>query len=70
MCFFANAPLSEHLLRVTNYRNLNRMQIYYQDALTIAGPIDFRQIVVGDEEQDPGILLIHYEYFYPGELGR
>lgn len=33
MCFFANAPRSEHLLRVTNYRNLNRMRIYYRDAL-------------------------------------
>ena len=47
MCFFGNEPKSEHMHRVSNYRNVNRMQIYHYYAVTIAGPVDFRQVVTG-----------------------
>lgn len=47
MCFFANVPNLENMFRITNYRNINRMRIYYNYALNIAGPIDFRQLLVG-----------------------
>ena len=47
MCFFANAPKVDNLFRITNYPNINRMQIYSSIALTIAGPFDFRQVVIG-----------------------
>ena len=53
MCFFANTPKSPHLYRVTNFRNINRMRIYSELALNIAGPFDFRQVVNGEEEYDP-----------------
>ena len=49
MCFFANMPKYENMLRINNYRNLNRMRIYDNDAMNIAGPIDFRQLLIGDE---------------------
>jgi hypothetical protein len=49
MCFFANAPKYENLMRINSFRNLNRMRIYQTDALTIAGPVDFRQLLVGQE---------------------
>lgn len=49
MCFYANEPKSENMYRVSNYRNVNRMRYYHQWAVTIAGPIDFRQVVIGDE---------------------
>lgn len=48
MCFFANEPHSEHMLRVSNYRNVNRMRYYDVDSVGIAGPIDFRQVLSGD----------------------
>lgn len=70
MCFFTNEPRSKYLLRVTNFPNLNRMRIYEKNALAIAGPIDFRQVVDGYEEYDPDILIIQFEYFYPGQVGR
>ena len=47
MCFFANIPKYENMLRINNYRNLNRMRIYITDALNIAGPVDFRQLLIG-----------------------
>ena len=47
MCFFANMPHYENMLRINNYRNLNRMRIYIRDALNIAGPVDFRQLLIG-----------------------
>lgn len=36
------------------------MRIYSDDALSIAGPVDFRQLLVGQEEFDPDIILIPY----------
>lgn len=33
MCFYGNEPLSEHMLRVSNYRNVNRMRYYDYKAL-------------------------------------
>lgn len=70
MCFFGNQPRSEHLYRVSNYRNINRMRYYHYWAVTIAGPIDFRQVLAGDQEQDPRILIVHFEYFYPGQASH
>lgn len=68
MCFFANAPKLPNMWRITNYRNLNRMKIYDNDAMKIAGPVDFRQFVNGYEEYDPEYLLMPYETFYPGQI--
>ena len=47
MCFFANMPRLPNLWRITNFRNTNRMRIYNDYAIAIAGPIDFRQLIVG-----------------------
>lgn len=60
MCFFANMPHYENMLRINNYRNLNRMRIYIRDALNIAGPIDFRQLLIGQDEFDKEILVLPY----------
>lgn len=60
MCFFGNERKSENMLRVSNYRNVNRMRFYHHWAVTIAGPIDFRQVVIGDEESSPDILVMHF----------
>ena len=54
--------------RINNFRNLNRMRIYDSYALSIAGPIDFRQLLVGQEEYDPGVLTLPYETFYPAQV--
>lgn len=70
MCFFANKPHSENIYRVSNYRNVNRMRFYHQWAVTIAGPIDFRQVIYGDEEAHPNILMIHFEYYYPAQASH
>ena len=67
MCFFGNMPRYDHMLRINNFRNLNRMKIYSQLALSIAGPVDFRQLLIGQEEYDPQIILMPYETFYPGQ---
>ena len=49
MCFFGNAPKYENLMRINSYQNINRMRIYQKDPLTIAGPVDFRQLLIGQE---------------------
>lgn len=49
MCFFANEAKSEHMYRVSNFRNVNRMRYYHYWAVNIAGPIDFRQVIAGPE---------------------
>ena len=49
MCFFGNAPRYPNLMRINSYRNLNRMRIYQTNALNIAGPVDFRQLLAGQE---------------------
>jgi len=48
MCFFANEPFNENMHRVSKYQNINRMRYYSFPALNIAGPFDFRQVVIGD----------------------
>ena len=58
------------MFRITNYPNINRMRIYSDNALVVAGPVDFRQVVRGYEEYDLDILMLPYEMFYPGELDR
>jgi len=68
MCFFANAPSYPNMLRINNYRNLNRMRIYDNYASGIAGPIDFRQLLIGQEEYDPDVLTLSYETFYPAQV--
>ena len=70
MCFFGNMPKYPNLMRINSYRNLNRMRIYQTNALNIAGPVDFRQLLVGREEYDPNILILPYESFYPGQVGQ
>lgn len=70
MCFFGNAPKVDNLWRITGYRNVNRMQIYSDVALNIAGPFDFRQVVNGMEEYSPDILMLPFEIFYPGQIDR
>ena len=67
MCFFANMPKLPHLWRITNFRNTNRMRIYHQYAMVIAGPIDFRNFIIGQEEYDPDILTMSYENTYPAQ---
>lgn len=47
MCFFGNIPKSPHMWRITAHSNVNRMRIYNDIALDIAGPFDFRNIVRG-----------------------
>lgn len=49
MCFFGNMPKYENMLRINNYRNLNQMRIHSNDPFPIAGPVDFRQLLVGQE---------------------
>ena len=60
MCFFANMKGYENMERINNYRNLNRMRIYIPDAMNIAGPVDFRQLLVGQEEYDSDVLILPY----------
>lgn len=68
MCFFANQPGLDNMLRINNYRNLNRMRIYDSYASSIAGPIDFRQLLVGQEEYDRDVLTMPYDTFYPAQV--
>jgi hypothetical protein len=68
MCFFANAPKTINMWRITNYRNINRMRLYHPYASSIAGPIDFRQFIIGQEEYDPQTLCMPYETFYPAQV--
>ena len=70
MCFFANKPGLENMLRINNYRNLNRMRIYDNYASSIAGPIDFRQLLVGQEEYDVDVLTMPYDSFYPAQVAE
>lgn len=70
MCFFGNVPGLENLGRVVDRRNLNRMRIYHSYAISIAGPIDFRQLLVGKEEYDPSFLVLPYESFYPAQVAE
>lgn len=70
MCFFGNIPKYENLMKITGYRNINRMRIYRVNPLLVAGPVDFRQLLQGQEEYDPDILLLPYETFYPGQVGQ
>ena len=53
MCFFGNMKEYPPLWRITSFKNLNRMRIYNSDPMDIAGPIDFRQLIIGKEEYDP-----------------
>ena len=46
------------------------MKIYIPDPFNIAGPVDFRQLLIGQEEYDPDVLTLPYETFYPGMLGQ
>ena len=60
MCFYGNMPHSPNLGRITNIINLNRMRIYLADPFNIAGPVDFRQLVIGQEEYDSDVLTLPY----------
>ena len=42
------------------------MRVFESDPFTIAGPVDFRQVVRKQEEYDPQNLMILYETFNPG----
>lgn len=53
MCFYLIHPKEPRLHRIINYPNVNKMRIYEDNALLIAGPVDFRQAVVGSEEYNP-----------------
>lgn len=70
MGFFANIPLSKNIERLSNIKNVNRFRVYGHDALVIAGPINYRQMIFRDEEQNSNILVNHYEYFFAGQLTR
>lgn len=65
MCFFAVMPKFPGLLRIISHTNTNKYNIYLRDAVMIAGPNDFRQLIQGEEEYDPDILLMEYATFYP-----
>ena len=47
MCFFAVMPKYPGLLRLINRANTNTYKIYKKDAMGIAGPHNFRQVVRG-----------------------
>lgn len=53
MCVFGNMPKFENLLRINNFRNLNKMRIHSKEAFGVAGPVDFNQILIGQDESDP-----------------
>jgi len=46
------------------------MRIYSNYASSIAGPIDFRQYIIGQEEYDPDILTMPYESLYPAQAAE
>jgi len=46
------------------------MRMYQSFPFDIAGPIDFRKLVVKDEEYSSESLVLAFETFYPGELGQ
>lgn len=60
MCFFANIKEYPALGRINNFKHLNRMRIYESDPMDIAGPVDFRQLIIGREEYDPETLILSY----------
>lgn len=60
MCFFGNVKEYPPLGRINNYKHLNRMRIYTADPMDIAGPVDFRQLIIGAEEYDPESLILSY----------
>lgn len=60
MCFFGNAPKSVNLERITGIPNINRMRIYDSVALAIAGPFDFRNVVVDMEEYSSEVLMMNF----------
>lgn len=47
MCIFGNEKGYAGLLRVVERRHLSRMRIYNNDPMDIAGPVDFRWLVMG-----------------------
>lgn len=65
MSFYASAPRVGHLKRMTSFPNLNKMRIYSDSALSIAGHSDFRQAVNGYEEYDETVLVLPSEAIYP-----
>ena len=65
MCVFGMVPQFPNLLRGLSPNNTNRFNIWYKDALSIAGPHNFRYLVRGMEEYDPDYLIMAYDSFYP-----
>lgn len=49
MCFYGHIKHYEPALRIVNIKNLNRMRMYQSWPFDIAGPIDFRKLIVKDE---------------------
>lgn len=70
MCFFATIPRTQNIARINNYRNLNRMRIFVWDSTSVAGPIDFRQFILPHEQNDPDILILPYDSFYPAQIAE
>jgi hypothetical protein len=66
MCFYGHKRYYKPALRIVGYKNLNRMRMYQSWPFDIAGPIDFRKLVINDEEYNPQSLILAFETFYPG----
>jgi len=47
MYIFGVMPRYPGLLRIINYTNTNRYNIFLRDAMEIAGPSDFRHLIQG-----------------------
>jgi hypothetical protein len=65
MCMFGAMPKFEGIERKISLNNTNHYDIFFRDALYIAGPNDFRWAVRGMEEYDPDYLILDYDAFYP-----
>jgi hypothetical protein len=55
-CASLSTPKNYQYAAHHDYRNINRMRLYHPYASRIAGPIDFRQFIIGQEEYDPQTL--------------
>jgi hypothetical protein len=65
MCLYGHVAGFAPVLRAISYFNTNRYNIFLRNALDIAGPDDFKQLVLGGEEYDPDYLVLRFDVFYP-----
>jgi hypothetical protein len=70
MSSFGAVPKLPNFWRLTNFRNLNRLRIYNAWALSIAGPVDFSQLIKGQEESDEEFLLMPFDVVHPAQISE